>query len=62
MPYTISHGVRIRNEVEGNGPPLILHLVGLGCCLEDWVDAGFVAAVRDDFRVILFDPRGAGPE
>jgi pimeloyl-ACP methyl ester carboxylesterase len=60
MPYATNDGVRIRYEVEGSGPPLLLHIGGVGGALEDWYDAGYVAALRDAYLVILIDPRGQG--
>jgi pimeloyl-ACP methyl ester carboxylesterase len=59
MPHAVNDGVRIRYEVEGSGPPLVLHTGFIGA-LEDWYDAGYVAALRDDYRLILLDPRGQG--
>jgi pimeloyl-ACP methyl ester carboxylesterase len=60
MPFASNEGVRIRYEVEGSGPPLLLHIGGIGGALEDWHDAGYVEALRDTFRLILVDPRGQG--
>jgi pimeloyl-ACP methyl ester carboxylesterase len=60
MPYAVNNGVRIRYETEGSGPPLLLHIGGIGGALEDWYDAGYVAALRDDYQLILIDPRGQG--
>src|SRR5262245_61849210 len=59
MPYASNGGVRIRYEVEGTGPPVVLH-PGFTQCLEDWADAGYVAALRDRCRLVLIDPRGQG--
>ncbi len=59
MPYAANDGVRIRYEVAGSGPPLVLH-IGFAGWLENWVDAGYVAALRDAYRLILLDPRGQG--
>jgi pimeloyl-ACP methyl ester carboxylesterase len=60
VPYVMSSGgVRIRFEIVGSGPPLVLHIGGFGS-LEDWEDAGYVAALRDTYRLILLDPRGQG--
>jgi pimeloyl-ACP methyl ester carboxylesterase len=52
-------GVRIHYEVEGSGPPLILH-VGFMGRLQDWCRVGVVDALREDFTLILIDPRGQG--
>ena len=35
MPYADNNGVRIHYQVEGAGPPLVLHH-GLAGSLEDW--------------------------
>jgi pimeloyl-ACP methyl ester carboxylesterase len=59
MPYATNDGVRIHYETEGDGPPLLLHC-GVIQSLDDWYDAGYVAALRDDYRLILLDPRGQG--
>jgi len=56
---TASDGVRLYYEIEGVGPPLLLHL-GAGCDLELWRAARYVAALRDSHRCILFDHRGHG--
>ena len=61
MPYASNHGVRIYYEVEGSGPPLVLHIGFLGS-LEDWrrEDTRYVDALRDAYRLVLLDPRGQG--
>ncbi|HEY7030125.1 MAG TPA: alpha/beta hydrolase [Thermomicrobiales bacterium] len=59
MPSATNDGVRIRYEVEGGGPPLLLHIGFVGA-LEDWDEAGYVAGLRDRFRLVLLDPRGQG--
>jgi pimeloyl-ACP methyl ester carboxylesterase len=59
MPIVVNDGVRIRYEIEGNGTPLVLH-GGFRSALEDWWEAGYVAALRDQYRVIALDPRGQG--
>jgi pimeloyl-ACP methyl ester carboxylesterase len=59
MSYAVNSGVRIHYVVEGSGPPLVLH-VGFVGAIEDWYEAGFVAALRQDYRLILLDPRGQG--
>ena len=59
MPYATNAGVRIRYEVEGSGPPLLLHIGFIGG-LEDWADAGYVAPLAREFRVLRLDPRGQG--
>jgi pimeloyl-ACP methyl ester carboxylesterase len=59
MPFVVNDGVRIRYETEGNGTPLVLH-GGFRSALEDWSDAGYVAALRDRYRVVALDPRSQG--
>jgi pimeloyl-ACP methyl ester carboxylesterase len=59
MPYASNEGVRIRYEVEGSGPPLLLHIGFIGG-LDDWADAGYVAPLARHFRVLRLDPRGQG--
>jgi pimeloyl-ACP methyl ester carboxylesterase len=59
MPYATSGGVRIHYEVEGSGPPLMLH-TGFVCTAQDWYPLGYVDALKDDYQLILIDPRGQG--
>jgi pimeloyl-ACP methyl ester carboxylesterase len=59
MPRASNAEVRIRYEVVGSGPPLVLHIGAFGA-LEDWHDAGYVTALRDAYRLVLIDPRGQG--
>ena len=59
MPYAANGGVRIHYAVEGGGPPLLLHW-GFAGSAEDWADAGYVAALRDRYRLVMLDPRGQG--
>ncbi len=59
MPYAANDGVRIHYAVEGGGPPLLLHW-GFAGSAEDWADAGYVAALRDRYRLVMLDPRGQG--
>jgi pimeloyl-ACP methyl ester carboxylesterase len=59
MPWATNDGVRIYCETEGAGPPLVLHC-GFTQTLQDWRDAGYVAALRDGYRLVLLDPRGQG--
>ncbi|MBU0595319.1 alpha/beta fold hydrolase [Candidatus Bipolaricaulota bacterium] len=59
MPYALNKGVRIRYELEGSGPPLVLQHWSLAT-LEDWYDCGFVDLLKADYRLILIDARGHG--
>jgi pimeloyl-ACP methyl ester carboxylesterase len=53
-------GVQLHYELDGVGPPLLLHL-GAGCDAELWRAAGYVERLRESYRCILFDHRGHGP-
>src|SRR5215218_1850681 len=59
MPFATNDGVRIRYEIDGSGPPLMLHIGFMGA-LEDWADAGYVDALRNRYQLVLIDPRGQG--
>jgi pimeloyl-ACP methyl ester carboxylesterase len=61
VPYASNDGVRLYYEVEGSGPPLVLHVGFLGS-LEDWrrEDRRYVQALREAYRLVLLDPRGQG--
>jgi pimeloyl-ACP methyl ester carboxylesterase len=59
MPYANNNGCRIRYQVEGMGPPLVLHhgTVGNG---ENWKHFGYVDVLKGDRQLILVDARGHG--
>ena len=59
MPYADSQGVKIHYEAEGQGPPLFLSH-GFSMTSEDWREYGYVAGLRDQYRLILVDSRGYG--
>lgn len=60
MPsFTSPDGVRLHYELEGSGPPLILH-VGAGADADLWRAAGYVQPLSKAYTCILFDPRGHG--
>ena len=59
MPYANNQGVRLHYEVEGAGPPLVLHHGTVGSW-EDWKDLGYVDVLRRDHQLILLDARGHG--
>ena len=59
MPYAANGGVRVRDEVAGSGPPLVLHPGFVGGA-QDWAGARHVAAPRDRSRLVLLAPCGQG--
>jgi pimeloyl-ACP methyl ester carboxylesterase len=59
MPFADNNGVRIYYEVEGSGPPLLLHHGLLGD-LESWRSIGYVDELSSDYTLVLFDARGHG--
>jgi pimeloyl-ACP methyl ester carboxylesterase len=59
MPFIRRQGIRIRYEVEGNGPPLVLHH-GFSSNLEVWLAAGYAKTLKIDYQLILIDARGHG--
>jgi pimeloyl-ACP methyl ester carboxylesterase len=56
VPYATREDIRLHYEVEGHGPPLVLHH-GL---LEAWRQLGYAAALRDRCQMVLLDARGHG--
>lgn len=57
MPYADAPGARLYYQIHGEGEPLLLH-PGFGCTVEIyWANTPELAR---HFRVIAFDPRGAG--
>ena len=59
MPFAQNCGVRIHYETEGTGPAVVLHHGTMGSG-PDWLDLGYVDALRDRHKVILIDARGHG--
>jgi pimeloyl-ACP methyl ester carboxylesterase len=59
MPYADNKGIHIHYETEGKGPPLVLQHWSV-TTLENWVDYGYVSALKNDYRLILLDARGHG--
>ena len=60
MPFfTSPDGVRLHYELEGSGPPLILHL-GAGCDADLWRAAAYVEPLAKSYTCVLFDHRGHG--
>ena len=60
MPFfTSPDGVRLHYEIEGSGPPLVLHL-GAGGDSGLWREAGYVEPLSRSYSCVLFDHRGHG--
>ncbi len=61
MPYATNpdDGVKIYYEVEGNGPAIVLY-AGFMNALRNWRDLGYVEGLRDDYTLVMIDPRGHG--
>lgn len=59
MPFAYSDGRQIHYQVEGDGPPLLLHH-GFTSSLEAWRFFGFTEVLRQHYRVISFDALGHG--
>jgi pimeloyl-ACP methyl ester carboxylesterase len=57
--FTSPDGVKLHYEIEGAGPPLLLHL-GAGCNADLWRVAGYVEPLAKAYSCILFDHRGHG--
>jgi pimeloyl-ACP methyl ester carboxylesterase len=60
VPFLTSpDGFRLKYDVEGKGPPIVLHMGGAGDA-DLWRAAGIVAPLSERYRCILFDRRGHG--
>ena len=59
MPYVQSDGASIHYHVEGDGPPVVL-VHGFSDSIDDWYEAGYVEALRNDYRLVMLDCRGHG--
>lgn len=59
MPFADHDGIRLRYTTEGEGPPILMHHIGMSR-LEDWYALGYVEQLAKDFRLLLFDARGHG--
>ena len=59
MPYAKNGDISIYYEIEGKGPPLLI-LHGFAGSLEDWREAGYVEALKDDYQLVLMDLIGHG--
>ncbi len=58
MPFTDNAGTRIFYEEVGSGDQAVVLLPGLGMSSATW--AGAAAEMKQDFRLIMIDPRGSG--
>lgn len=54
-----SEGRSLSVGVIGNGDPIML-VPGTLQSADRWIDSGYVDALRDEYRVLLFDPLGHG--
>jgi pimeloyl-ACP methyl ester carboxylesterase len=59
VPQSNNNGLSIHYEVEGEGPPLVLHHGSFGS-VDDWRDFGYVGALKGRRTLILMDSRGHG--
>lgn len=59
MPRVKNGDANIYYEVEGKGPPLILHH-GFAGSIEDWREFGYIESLKNDYQLILIDARGHG--
>ena len=59
MPYAENQGVRIYYEIEGEGPPLVLHH-GLTDSPKLWRIAGYIEPLAKQYQTIILHVRGHG--
>ncbi len=61
MPFTNNpvDGTKIHYEVEGSGPALLL-VHGFSGSLRGWTDYGYVEALKEDYRLVMYDVRAHG--
>lgn len=59
MPNATHGDIRIHYEIEGEGPPFVLHH-GSFAYGADWRDLGYVEELRRGNQLILIDARGHG--
>lgn len=59
MPSVTNAGIRTYYEIEGDGPPLVL-AHGSSDTLNVWRRLGYVDALKNEFKLVLFDARGHG--
>ena len=54
MPYANNKGIKIHYEVEGEGPTVMM-VHGFMGSFNDWYEAGYVKALKDNYRLVLVD-------
>ncbi len=59
MPFARNGDIRIHYEIEGQGPPLILHH-GYASSAQIWRQAGYTEALSGEYTLILVEARGHG--
>jgi pimeloyl-ACP methyl ester carboxylesterase len=59
MAFAQNGGVRIHYQTAGTGSALVLHHGTMGSG-PDWMDLGYVEALKDRHKLILIDARGHG--
>ena len=62
MPFVSApDGIRLHYDLEGDGPPLLLHL-GSGCDSDLWRAAGYVEPLSEELPVHPLRPSGSRPQ
>ena len=56
MPYASNADIRIHYELEGDGPPLVLH-TGFCSSVQDCYTLGYLDALKTDYQLVLLDPQ-----
>jgi len=59
MPFANNRGIKIHYEIEGDGPPLVLHH-GFTSSIERWKLLGYTDQLKKYFKLIMLDSRGHG--
>ncbi len=59
MPFAHNGDVRIHYQIEGQGPPLILHH-GYASSAQVWRQAGYTEGLRGEYTLVLVEARGHG--
>lgn len=60
MPVIDNNGVAIHYEAEGSQGPVVVMVHGMGMSAKDWYRAGYIDALRDEYRLLVIDSRGFG--